>query len=85
MERKKLEEGSFGPVAVWAGEHKGKVGYYDDDQGGSAIIYFDKLFTEYALIQRRWLTPTKSHKGAEEFAKTFPNEAARMGIVASRE
>ena len=84
-ERKKLEEGSFGPVTVWAGEHKGKVGYYDDDQGASAIVYFEEPFTgPFAVIQRRWLAPTDKHVPTLNFMSQKPLEAAKAGLVGSR-
>lgn len=30
---------SYGPVLITKGSHKGKIGYYDDDEDGKLIIY----------------------------------------------
>lgn len=84
-ERKKLEEGSFGPVTVWAGEHKGKTGYYDDDQGASAIVYFEEPFkAPFAVIQRRWLAPTDKHLPTITFMDQNAREASRAGVIGTR-
>lgn len=34
----------YGPVLILKGYHKGRVGNYDDDESGKAIIYFGSMF-----------------------------------------
>lgn len=36
----KKEVLDYGPVIVTKGKYKGKVGYYDDDEGWRAMVYF---------------------------------------------
>jgi hypothetical protein len=38
------KQDDYGPVKVIKGKQKGKVGYYDDDEGGYAIVYFGEPF-----------------------------------------
>ncbi len=52
--------GEFGPVRVVEGGHRGRVGYYDDDdEEGIAIVYFEDPMKHpmppYFLIDLRWL------------------------------
>jgi len=45
--------GGYGPVLVLKGEHKDKIGYYDDedDEPGYAIVYLGEPFvSDYAVI-----------------------------------
>jgi len=34
----------YGPVIVLKGHHKGRIGYYDDDEDTKAIVYFGSMF-----------------------------------------
>jgi hypothetical protein len=48
--------GDYGAVRVLDGEHRGLVGYYDDDDGPEAIVYFGEPFlSDYVLIPRKAL------------------------------
>ena len=48
-----VKAGDYGPVRVLSGEHRGQVGYYDDDNGPDAIVYFGEPFvSDYVLIPR---------------------------------
>ena len=84
-----IDQSDFGPVRVTGGKHKGKVGYYDDDDwdlDGKAIVYFgEPLKSEYALIPYRFL---ERHEDAalplEKFVRENPQTAKRFGIVGSR-
>jgi hypothetical protein len=51
-----VDEGEYGPVYISAGRHRGRIGYYDDDELKSGFVYFGDYFTasESALIQRRY-------------------------------
>lgn len=37
---KPCEPSDWGVVLVMDGQHKGKIGYYDDDEDNKAIVYF---------------------------------------------
>lgn len=52
-------------MPVVKGKHKGKIGYYDDDdpgeddEPGDAIVYFGEPFeSEYVLLKHADLEPT---------------------------
>ena len=40
-----VDAGDWGPVLVTSGRYKGRVGYYDDDNYGKAIVYFPPSYT----------------------------------------
>ena len=43
----------FGAVRVLKGRHAGKIGYYDDDEGDHAVVYFgEPISSGYVLIER---------------------------------
>lgn len=55
----RIRQGEYGPVRVVEGEHAGRVGYYDADEGPLAVIYFTAPHTlEAVLMRRNWLRPT---------------------------
>lgn len=81
-----MEDLGYGGVLVTKGEHKGKIGYYDDDDyccetdQSMAIVYFDEPFKgEYYLIPHEFLTQAKSEK-LEKFRKENPILCKVMGI-----
>jgi hypothetical protein len=47
----------WGPVRITGGVHKGRIGYYDDEEGRSAIVYFGDFFIAkgYFMIPKRLL------------------------------
>ncbi len=49
----------WGVVKIVAGRHKGRIGFYDDDDGKSGIVYLGdfSLAPGYYLIPRRYLAP----------------------------
>ena len=54
-----IERGDYGPVRIRKGRHKGKLGYYDDDdlgserRSGKAIVYLGEPFeSDYIVIPR---------------------------------
>ncbi|MCX6125197.1 MAG: hypothetical protein NTV34_10710 [Proteobacteria bacterium] len=74
------EELSYGAVAVIDGEHAGKIGYYDDDEGSFAIVYFGKPFeSEYHLVPREKLRNVTSLEH-EKFKREYPELCDQMGI-----
>jgi hypothetical protein len=46
----------YGPVLISGGQHRGRIGYYDDDDYKGAIIYFGDFFMAdgYFIIPRRF-------------------------------
>jgi hypothetical protein len=51
-----VTKGDYGPVVVLAGEHRGQVGYYDDDDGPEGIVYLGEPFvSEYVRLPREAL------------------------------
>lgn len=78
---------SYGPVRVIAGEHKGKVGYYDDegDEEGTAIVYFEKPFEgPYTVIPLCDLAPAENSLELERFVRDHPELAQEAGVRARR-
>jgi len=79
-----IQDGDYGVVVVNAGQHKGKVGYYDDDDMKSAIVYFDDVLEgEYFIIQRRYLDPAPLGvrcPALDKFVEENPLVAHCMGV-----
>lgn len=48
----------YGPVQIIGGKYKDLIGYYDDDDGDKAIVYFNDIFSpedSFELIPHRFL------------------------------
>jgi hypothetical protein len=77
-----VQKGEYGPIAVQEGKHKGKVGYYDDDEGTLAIIYFGTPFeSDYVLIRRSWLKKTAvTPLALEKWKRKYPELAKRFAV-----
>lgn len=69
------------------GQHKGKTGYYDDDETEkSAVVYLGIPFVESSVrIPRSWL---ESYDGPllsiEKFAQEHPEITAILGVRTRR-
>jgi hypothetical protein len=53
-----IPQGDYGLVQVMAGQHTGRMGYYDDDaqDATEAIVYVSTPFQDgYVRMPRRWL------------------------------
>lgn len=48
----------YGEVLIKKGPHKGRIGYYDDDEGDEAIIYFGHPYItdKYHIIPQKYIT-----------------------------
>jgi len=84
-----IEQGDYGPVRVVGGKHRGKVGYYDDDEldkDDKAVVYFGEPFgSEAALISYGDLERLKGPAlPLEKFVRQNPETARRFGVVSSR-
>ena len=79
-----VEVGNYGPVLVLKGEHKDKIGYYDDedDEPGYAIVYLGEPFvSDYAVIPHAHLEKvdvTSIH--LEKWKRAYPWLAKQLGI-----
>ena len=78
-----IEEGNFGYVEVIAGKHKGKIGYYDDDELRYCIVYFDTPFkSAYFRLKPSSLVKTDTpHLPTERLFKDMPEFCSNVGIV----
>jgi len=56
---KKIYNYPYGMVLIIKGSQKGKIGYYDDDDGNQGIVYFGRMLLggQYQLIHRNWFVP----------------------------
>jgi hypothetical protein len=74
--------GDYGPVRVLDGEHRGKVGYYDDDDGPDAIVYFGEPFlSDYVLIPRDALEKVPANSlELERWKRKYPWLANQLGL-----
>jgi hypothetical protein len=76
--------GEYGPVLVLKGEHKGKVGYYDDedDEPGRAIVYLGEPFvSDYVVIPHADLEKVDAKSiHLERWKRTYPWLARQLGI-----
>lgn len=79
-----LRKGDYGLVVVTDGKFKGRVGYYDDDEGPEAIVYFGRPFeTKYEFIKRKNLVkadPKLHHLPLEKYLSDFPELCQQLGI-----
>lgn len=60
-----VQAGAWGLVFVTKGPHKGRIGYYDDDEGAKAIVYFgemlQKLHQEFYILRTNLEEATFDH------------------------
>lgn len=74
----------FGPVVVIGGRHRGKLGYFDDEEpsGELAVVYFGEPFVEdYELVQRRHLVSVDiTLMSLERYRRDAPDLYAVMGL-----
>ncbi len=79
--------GDYGPVLLLKGEHKGKVGYYDDedDEPGYAIVYLDEPFvsdySDYTVIAHADLEKVDAKSiHLEKWKRKYPWLARQLGL-----
>jgi hypothetical protein len=75
---------SYGLVRITGGEHAGKLGYYDNDEGKDAIVYLEGaelLSGDYVLVPSRFLEEVDlTSVGVERFKREHPELAKQAGI-----
>ena len=70
----------IGAVRVVKGRHAGKIGYYDDDEGDHAVVYFgEPIYSGYVLIKRDHLVNVTSLEH-ERWKRAHPEFCRQMGI-----
>jgi len=77
-----VRKGDYGAVLVIGGRHKGRVGYYDDDDGVQSVVYFGVPFkTRPAMIRRTLLVKVDwKHLPLELWKRKFPEIATQVGV-----
>jgi hypothetical protein len=67
---------------VLAGEHRGQVGYHDDDDGPEGIVYLGEPFvSEYVRLPREALEKVKaSSLELERWKRAYPWLAKYIGV-----
>lgn len=76
------EYGEYGNVLVVKGAHKGKIGYYDNDEGKLCIVYFGVPFLEgyYELRRSSLVVTDQEHPGKETLKKIAPKMIEQLGV-----
>ena len=70
----------YGAVIFSKGEHKGKLGYYDNDEDKDAIVYLGKPFeSEFITIPHSHIRNITSLEH-ERFKKENPELCKALGI-----
>jgi hypothetical protein len=81
-----VSQGGYGPVVIIAGKHQGRVGYYDNDEGRKAVVYFGEPFkSDFVLIPLRHLRKTDvTPLELERFKRKYPEVARFAGVKTGR-
>ena len=81
-DKEPVSQGGYGPVVIIAGKHQGRVGYYDNDEGRKAVVYFGEPFnSDFVLIPLRHLRKTDvTPLELERFKRKHPELAKYVGV-----
>jgi len=75
---------TYGLVRITGGEHLGKLGYYDNDEGKDAVVYLEGaelLSADFVLVPPRFLEQVEvTSVGVERFKREHPELARQAGI-----
>ena len=75
---------NYGLVRITGGEHLGKLGYYDNDEGKDAVVYLEGaelLSADFVLVPLRFLEQIEvTSVGVERFKREHPELARQAGI-----
>src|SRR5262245_15317221 len=80
-----VARGDYGPVLILRGDHKGTVGYYDDDEGGRAVGYLGEPFVSDPVVLPRGTLQKVDAKSAELESVGFPSFPYSSGRYLLRE
>jgi len=77
-----VRPGDYGPVLVLAGEHRDEVGYYDDDEGETAVVYLGEPFaSDYVLIPHDKLEKVEARSlQLERWKRAYPWLVKYIGV-----
>lgn len=76
-----VKKGDYGAVRILAGPYKGRVGYYDDDDGKKAIVYLGEPFNStIAFVLTRDLEAASSNAALKKWRAMNPGLARWMGV-----
>ena len=77
-----VARGDYGPVLILRGDHKGTVGYYDDDEGGRAVVYLGEPFVSDPVLLPRGALQKIDTKSAEleKWKRRYPWLAKQLGV-----
>ena len=77
-----VARGDYGPVLILRGDHKGTVGYYDDDEGGRAVVYLGEPFVSDPVLLPRGALQKIGAKSAEleKWKRRYPWLAKQLGV-----
>ncbi len=74
----------YGLVRVTGGEHAGKLGYYDNEEGDGAVVYLEGaelLSGDYVIVPFPHLEQVElTSLGVERFKREHPALAKAAGI-----
>ena len=67
---------------VLRGDHKGTVGYYDDDEGGRAVVYLGEPFVSDPVLLSRGTLQKIDAKSTEleKWKRRYPWLAKQLGV-----
>jgi len=73
----KRENLNYGSVRITRGKYKGKIGYYDDQEGAWALVYIGNPFSDnLQLLHFNQIEPIISPKEHREWIEKNPYQAA---------
>ena len=77
-----VARGDYGPVLILRGDHKGIVGYYDDDEGGRAVVYLGEPFSSDPVLLSRGTLRKIDAKSTEleKWKRRYPWLAKQLGV-----
>lgn len=72
----------YGVVRIVRGRYKGRLGYYDDDENGCAIVYLGAPFASPSvLVRHRSLVPSdEPFVPLDDWLAAHPELAAQVGV-----
>ena len=76
-----VARGDYGPVLILRGDHQGTVGYYDDDEGGRAVVYLGEPFVSDPVLLSRGTLQKIDAKSTEleKWKRRYPWLAKQLG------
>lgn len=79
----KIDDIDFGPVMITGGKHKGTIGFYDDTNGRSALVFLGPPFVSPCVWMRfAWIEPLTnvSSLEIEAFRRANPVACKLLGV-----